>query len=153
MLKSILSPSTRRSARALIVLGVLPVVLLSACGKAAPQDQVATQVQRLVTACSNKIGDYSGAAGLVAYNGSDKARKFKALASAEGEERGILNSTCYQISKLLDGKGDYELLGFSEEAESEGTWYVQQVRFGSGREAALAFIEIDGTLALGDIDS
>ena len=118
-----------------------------------PQERVDRNISKLVQACSDKGGDYSGAAGLVAYTGPDRARKYKALASAEGEERGILNQTCYSISKLLDGGKSYTLVKFEEETESEGTWYVQYMKFPSGQEAALAFLEIDGTMALADIDS
>lgn len=126
---------------------------LSACGGGGtPQERVDRNISKLVQACSDKQGDYSGAAGLVAYNGSDRARKYKSLASAEGEDRGILNKTCYTISKLLDGGKSYTLVRFEEEAESEGTWYVQHMKFPNGEEAALAFLEIDGTMALADID-
>ncbi|MCB1605420.1 MAG: hypothetical protein KDI71_00380 [Xanthomonadales bacterium] len=126
---------------------------LVACGGGGtPQEQIDRNISKLVAACSDKGGDYSGAAGLVAYTGSDRDRKFKSLASAEGEDRSILNKQCYQISKLLDGGKSYTLVKFEQETESEGTWYIQHMSFPSGATAALAFLEIDGTFALADID-
>ncbi len=129
------------------------VVLLTACGESGtPRERVESNLSKLVKACSNKGGDYSGAAGLVAYSGSDRSRKYKDLATAEGEDRSVLNSTCYQISKLMNGKNSYVLTQFDEEPESESTWYIQTVQFDGGRTAQLAFLDINGTMALGDID-
>lgn len=129
------------------------VVLLTACGESGtPRERVESNLSKLVKACSNKGGDYSGAAGLVAYSGSDRSRKYKDLATAEGEDRSVLNSTCYQISKLMNGKNSYVLTQFEEEPESEGTWYIQTVKFDGDRTAQLAFLDINGTMALGDID-
>ena len=129
------------------------VVLLTACGESGtPRERVESNLSKLVKACSNKAGDYSGAAGLVAYSGSDRSRKYKDLATAEGEDRSVLNSTCYQISKLMNGNNSYVLTQFEEEPESEGTWYIQTVKFDGNRTAQLAFLDINGTMALGDID-
>lgn len=128
-------------------------ILLVACGESGtPRERVENNLSKLVKACSDKGGDYSGAAGLVAYTGSDRDRKYKDLASAQGEDRSVLNSTCYQISKLMNGKNSYVLMKFEEEPESEGTWYIQTVKFDGDRTAQLAFLDINGTMALGDID-
>ncbi len=127
--------------------------LLMACGESGtPRERLENNLSKLVKACSDKGGDYSGAAGLVAYNGSDRGRKYKDLASAEGEDRSVLNKTCYQLSKLMNGKNSYVLMKFEEEPESEGTWYVQTVKFDGDKTAQLAFLDINGTMALGDID-
>ncbi|WP_223786909.1 hypothetical protein [Marinicella meishanensis] len=132
---------------------IAATVLLSACGESGtPQERVENNLSKLVKACSDQGGDYSDAAGLVVYNGSDRDRKFKDLASAEGEDRSVLNSTCYQLSKLMNGKNSYVLTQFAEEPESEGTWYIQTVKFDGDRTAQLAFLDINGTMALGDID-
>ena len=57
--------------------------LLAACGESGtPRERVENNLSKLIKACADKGGDYSGAAGLVAYSGSDKARKYKDLASA-----------------------------------------------------------------------
>lgn len=136
-----------------IILSISLLVLLTACGESGtPRERVEGNLSKLVKACSDKGGDYSGAAGLVVYNGSDKARKYKDLASAEGDDRSILNSTCYRISKLMNGKNSYTLMKFDEEPESEGTWYIQTVKFDGNKTAQLAFLDIKGTMALGDID-
>lgn len=132
---------------------ITATVLLSACGESGtPRERVENNLSKLIKACSDKGGDYSGAAGLVAYNGSDRDRKYKDLASAEGQDRSILNATCYQLSKLMNGKNSYVLTQFQEEPESEGTWYIQTVKFDGDRTAQLAFLDIKGTMALGDID-
>ena len=129
------------------------VIVLTACGESGtPRERVESNLSKLVKACSDKGGDYSGAAGLVVYNGSDRNRKYKDLASAEGDDRSILNSTCYRISKLMNGKNSYTLMKFEEEPESEGTWYIQTVKFDGNKTAQLAFLDIKGTMGLGDID-
>jgi hypothetical protein len=135
-----------------VITGFALFVLLTACGESGtPRERVESNLSKLIKACADKGGDYSGAAGLVAYNGSDRNRKYKDLASAEGEDRSVLNKTCYQLTKLMNGKNSYVLTQFKEEPESEGTWYVQTVKFDGGT-AQLAFLDIDGTMALGDID-
>ncbi|MFV0544116.1 MAG: hypothetical protein ACK5L8_10555 [Marinicella pacifica] len=132
---------------------IAPMALLSACSESGtPRERVERNLSKLVKACADKGGDYSGAAGLVAYSGSDRDRKYKDLASAEGEDRSVLNKTCYQLSQLMNGKKSYTLMKFEEEPESEGTWYVQTVKFDGDKTAQLAFLDIKGTMALGDID-
>jgi hypothetical protein len=131
----------------------LSAISLTACGGGGtPQERIDSNISKLVAACSDKGGDYSGAAGLIAYTGSDRERKYKSLASAEGEDRSYLNKQCYKLSKLLDGGKSYTLLKFEQEEESEGIWYIQHMSFPSGAKASLAFLEIDGTFALADID-
>ncbi|MCX7543850.1 hypothetical protein [Marinicella gelatinilytica] len=131
---------------------IAPMALLSACSESGtPRERVERNLSKLVKACADKGGDYSGAAGLVAYSGSDRDRKYKDLASAEGEDRSSLNKACYKISQLMNKKNSYTLMKFEEEPESEGTWYVQTVKFDGGT-AQLAFLDIKGTMALGDID-
>lgn len=128
-------------------------LLMAACGESGtPRERVEGNLSKLIKACSDKGGDYSRAAGLVVYNGPDRNRKFKDLVSADGDDRSILNSTCYRISKLMNGKKSYTLMKFDEEAESEGTWYIQTVKFDGEKTAQLAFLDIKGTMALGDID-
>jgi len=134
------------------ITAITMLVLLTACGESGtPRERVESNLSKLVKACADKGGDYSGAAGLVAYSGSDRDRKYKDLASAEGEDRSSLNKVCYKISQLMNKKNSYTLIKFEEEPESEGTWYVQTVKFDGGT-AQLAFLDINGTMALGDID-
>ncbi|MGB0133735.1 hypothetical protein, partial [Dokdonella sp.] len=87
----------------------IPVALLGAtliaCGSSGtPQEQVDEAITKLVRTCNNSEGDASGAKGLVAYTGSDKARKYKDLASADGDDRRYLNKACYKINSLFSGK-------------------------------------------------
>ena len=126
---------------------------LAACGETGtPRERVENAFHKLTKACADKMGDYSGAEGLVLYTGSDRARKYKAFASADGEERQMLNRACFDVSKLMDGGNSYTITGFEEEPESEGTWYALSVSFPSGRSAQMAFLEVDGKMGLGDID-
>ena len=131
---------------------LIPALLVSACGGGTPRERVEANFHKLTKACADKGGDYSGAEGLVAYTGSDRDRKYKDLASAEGQDRSILNSTCYRISKLMDGGNSYTIMGFEEEKESEGTWYILNTKFGNGQTAQMAFLDIKGSMALADID-
>lgn len=136
----------------------IPVVLLSAslmaCGSSdTPQERVDDAITKLVRTCDNKEGDASGAEGLVAYSGSDKARKYKSLASADGEDRRYLNKACYEINALFPGKERrYTLSEYQTEEEPEGVWHIRKIAATDGKTAMMAFLEIDGAMALGDID-
>jgi len=127
--------------------------LLAACGESGtPQERTEAAFERLTEACANQQGDYSGAEGLVLYTGSDRDRKYKEFASADGAERAELNSTCYRISTLMSGANGYTVTSYETENESEGSWHVLKVNFESGKEATFAFLEVDGQMGLGDID-
>ncbi len=129
------------------------VLLLSACGESGtPQERAESALQRLTEACANPQGDYSGAEGLVLYTGSDADRKFQDFASADGEERQMLNSTCYRVSSLMRGGEGYTVTSYESETESEGAWHVLGIAFDSGQSAQLAFLEVEGRMGLGDID-
>lgn len=128
-------------------------LLLTACGESGtPQERAESALQRLTEACANPQGDYSGAEGLVLYTGSDADRKYQDFASADGQERQMLNSTCYRVTTLMRGGDGYTVTGYETETESEGAWHVLGVEFGSGQSAQLAFLEVDGQMGLGDID-
>jgi hypothetical protein len=136
----------------------IPVALLSAslmaCGSSGtPQERVDDAISKLVKTCNNSDGDSSGAEGLVAYSGSDKARKYKSLASAEGDDRRYLNKACWEINALFPGKERrYTLSAYQTEEEPEGVWHVRKIAATDGKTAMMAFLEIDGAMALGDID-
>ncbi|WP_154223659.1 hypothetical protein [Marinicella rhabdoformis] len=137
-------------------LSILTLALtLSACGESGtPRERAEANFHQINKACADKMGDYSGTAGLIAYNGSDRERKYKDVASAEGDDRTILNRMCYQISKLKEGsdKNSYTVMSFEEEPEGEQTWYVLNIKYPNNKQAQFAFIDIKGTMALGDID-
>lgn len=139
--------------KAPIVIALSAALLLCACGESGtPQERAESALEALTEACADPQGDYSGAEGLVLYSGSDGARKYKDFASADGQERQMLNSACYRITTLMRGGEGYTVTSYESEAESEGAWHVLGVEFGSGQTAQLAFLEVDGRMGLGDID-
>ncbi len=130
-------------------------LLLTACGESGtPRERAETNFHQINQACSDKNGDYSGAYGLIAYNGSDRSRKYKDLNTGTGDDRLYINKFCYQISKLKEGsdKNSYTVMGMEEEPESEGTWYILKIKYPNEKQAQFAFLDIKGTMALGDID-
>jgi len=139
--------------KANVLTALTGALLLTACGEAGtPQERAEAAFERLTEACANQQGDYSGAEGLVLYTGSDADRKYKDFASADGQERQMLNSACYQISSMMRGGDGYTIEGYEAEAESEGTWHVLNVNFNSGESAQVAFLDLNGQMGLGDID-
>ncbi len=136
-----------------ILIVIATLALLTACGEAGtPQERTESAFQKLTEACADQQGDYSGAEGLVLYTGSDRDRKYKEFASADGTERAELNSACYRISTLMSGGDGYTVASYETENESEGSWHVLNVNFDSGKDAMFAFLEVDGQMGLGDID-
>ena len=137
----------------LSIAAAFAATLLAACGESGtPQERAEAAFERLTEACANQQGDYSGAEGLVLYNGSDSDRKYKDFASADGQERKMLNSACYRISSMMRGGDGYTIEGYEAEDESEGTWHVLNVNFNSGESAQVAFLDLNGQMGLGDID-
>lgn len=146
-------PKRKKTMKLIFVPLLSTILLLAGCGESGtPQERAESALQRLTEACANQQGDNSGAEGLVLYTGSDRDRKYKEFASAEGEERAQLNSACYRINRLMKGGDGYTVASYETEDESEGSWHVLQVNFDSGEEAVFAFLEVDGQMGLGDID-
>jgi len=146
-------PTMKTELKATVLTALTGALLLTACGEAGtPQERAESAFERLTEACANQQGDYSGAEGLVLYTGSDADRKYKDFASAEGQERQMLNSACYQISSMMRGGDGYTVTGYETETESEGAWHVLEVSFDSGESAQVAFLDVDGRMGLGDID-
>lgn len=136
-----------------LALTVLAVGLVACGGPGTPQEKVDDTIVKLIKVCDNRDANYSGAEGLVAYTGSDRARKYKEMASAEGMDRQVLNKACFDVNKLLSGgERRYTLSDYSTEEESEGVWHVRKVTAANGKTARMAFLEIDGAMALADVD-
>lgn len=119
-----------------------------------PKEGVRKRIEELFCLC--EAGDLEKAAGYVVYRGDDPARRWKtACTLGTEEEREVVAEVCQAISGLLSESDSYEFEQFETEAESEGTWYVWKVAFRRGGEkmdVAFAFLEVEGTYALGDID-
>jgi hypothetical protein len=98
-----------------------------------------------------KKGDNRGAAGLIAFRGKDKARRWKDVCNYEDDyEKVYVDKTCEQIKKILT-LGELEYLEFDAEKESEGTWLIWKVQVGE-KKKVFAMLEIKDGFALGDID-
>jgi hypothetical protein len=119
-----------------------------------PREGVKRRIEELFGLC--EAGDLEKAAGYVVYRGDDPARRWKTVCTlGSEEEREAVAEVCQAISGLLSESDSYEFEDFETEAESEGTWYVWEVAFTRGGEkmdVAFAFLEVEGTYALGDID-
>jgi len=119
-------------------------------------------VKNLIAACSvdwlddkvTELGMFYKAAQYIVYRGEDESRKWKDFANYEDEkEKQYVDDVCYRINTIIGG-GDIEFGKFSTEDESEGTWYVQEVKYGQDfqKTAIFAFLKIGDRFALGDID-
>ena len=98
-----------------------------------------------------KKGDNRGAAGLIAFRGKDKARRWKDVCNYDDDyEKVYVDKTCEQIKKIL-ALGELEYLEFDAEKESEGTWLIWKVQAGE-KKKVFAMLEIKDGFALGDID-
>ena len=92
---------------------------------------------------------------LIVYRGEDKTRKWKDVYDAGNpKELERVKSIRTRIQKkIIPYK--YEFVKFITEKESEGKWYVWELKLSKGdkvKKAYLAFLKINGEFALGDID-
>jgi hypothetical protein len=91
------------------------------------------------------------AAGLIAYRGPDKSRKWKDVCDYGAEmEKSYVDNICNRIKKILS-KGEVSFKKFMSEKEGEGEWLIWEVAVG-GEKKIFAMLEIKGVYALGDID-
>ncbi len=142
----------------LFIVGSL--VFLAACSatqiirKKSNDAKVQDQLEALFTACQDQ--DYATAAASIVYRGNDEARRWKDVLHYEVEdEKNDVDRVCKDIRDLLAGSDSYAWGEYLEEAESEGVWHVQAVRFKKGiqrQERHFAFLMIGEVFALGDID-
>ena len=138
---------------------LLSLGLLAACSAAqltrkSNDAKVQDQLEALFTACQAQ--DYATAAASIVYRGNDEARRWKDVSNYEAEEeKSYVDRVCKEIRDLLAGSDSYDWGEYLEEAESEGVWHVQAVRFEKGvqrQERHFAFLMIGEVFALGDID-
>ena len=138
---------------------VFSLVFLAACSatqitRKSNDAKVQDQLEALFTACQAQ--DYATAAASIAYRGNDEARRWKDVSNYEAEEeKRHVDRICKDIRDLLTGSDSYAWGEYLEEAESEGVWHVQAVRFEKGirrQERHFAFLMIGEVFALGDID-
>lgn len=151
-----------------LALTIIVVASLAACGDAGPEgegdaasgapsgskeDQARAVVLKLFDLV--KGGQQADAAGLIAYRGKDKKRRWTDSSNyANAEEKRHVDRVCARIASFQE-KGAPNFEKFESEKESEGEWLVWHVRFGEGegaKKAAFACINNAGTTLLGDID-
>ena len=91
----------------------------------------------------------------IVYRGKDEVRKWKDVCNVnETDEYLRVKMTRLRIQKqFLPYK--YEFVKFHTEKESEGIWYVWEMKYnkdGEDKKMFFAFLKIKGKYTLGDID-
>lgn len=108
-----------------------------------------------------KQGSYSKASGFVVYRGDRiegnvGKREWKDTTNYSNEdERILVDGICYRLHSNLNADPHYKIVKYQTETESEGTWMVLTVNYtknGVLKKMMVAFLEIKGVLAIGDID-
>jgi hypothetical protein len=102
-----------------------------------------------------KAGNPAAGAPFVVYRGPDEARNWKDLVNYANEDEKERADGLFTETRKLMQRGAPRFVTFRSEKESEGQWLVWQVAFGEGPGAKtvdFAWLEVKGTLALGDID-
>ncbi|MHC4832269.1 MAG: hypothetical protein ACYTFT_18290 [Planctomycetota bacterium] len=140
-----------------LTLALSLLLVLGACGGdepgsagAGPKARAQAAIRALIVAAKAK--DSRAAAGRVVYRGDDKARRWKSLVDpSDADELRQVERLCKRIRKLMGG-AEPTFVSFRSETESEGTWMVWKVQ-GETKSASFACLDIDGTVALGDIDA
>ncbi|WP_159090897.1 hypothetical protein [Aquimarina aquimarini] len=100
-------------------------------------------------------GTYADLAPYVIYRGTDATRKWKDTYNSENTEEAEQLQYMYNKIRSLQKYGSYEFVEFITDKESEGQWYVWKLNFNSSnaqKTIYFAFLKINDTYALGDID-
>ncbi len=98
-----------------------------------------------------KKGDNRGAAGLIAYRGKDKVRRWKDVCNYDDDyEKVYVDKTCEQIKKIL-ALGELKYLEFQSKKQSGVEWLIWKVQAGE-KKKFFAMLAIKDGFALGDID-
>ena len=84
--------------------------------------------------------NYKTAAKYIVYRGDDTSRAWKDVYNYYNEdEKKAVIEICKRIKNYLEMGGDYELSEFTEDEESEGTWYTWLVEFQKGDKRKVYF--------------
>ena len=89
-------------------------------------------------------------AGYVVYRGEDPTRKRWHELCDYAKDKEHVDEVLGRIGRLLQ-KGEPVFTAFKAQRESEGVWLAWEMTFGA-KQALIACLEIDGTIAIGDID-
>lgn len=93
---------------------------------------------------------FADAAEYVVYRGEDPARKPWHEVCDYTRDKQRVDVMLTRIGRLLQ-KGEPVFTGFQAQRQSEGVWLVWSATFGP-KKAELACLELDGKIAIGDID-
>ncbi|MEC7521868.1 MAG: hypothetical protein VYE22_18435 [Myxococcota bacterium] len=127
-----------------------PEPVAPASAAASDEERTARALERLVDAC--RAGDVEAAAAGIVDRSPGAPPWSRAADASEPAARRAVEGVCARIVGALRG-GTYERLGYEMARQGEGLWHVCPVRYAAtGEEAVFAFLEVDGTLLLGDID-
>ncbi|MFH1197056.1 MAG: hypothetical protein V1720_15270 [bacterium] len=136
----------------LFLIFLLPVLIYAQPSN--EEEAIKSQLVKLFDA--SKAKNYSAAAELIVYRGTDKTREWKDTFKISNEtELEAVKRICKKIKALLDLSSGYELKRMTTETESEGEWFIQEVVFKSGTQnltTIFAFLKVNGNFVLGDID-
>ncbi|WP_271782972.1 hypothetical protein [Aquimarina algiphila] len=91
----------------------------------------------------------------IVYRGKDSKRKWKDTCNSKNkEELERVQNICHRIQEFQK-YDDYEFSEFITQEESEGKWYVWKLTFNTKETPKIfyfAFLNINGSYAIGDID-
>lgn len=112
-------------------------------------------VESLLKIAAN--GKNADAAAMLVYRGDDKDREWKSVCDYANEEDQLLvDKTMAKLQVIRSGLKTHDFTEFLTEKEREGVWHVwvTDMRYEDGSEdvKAFAFLKINGSFALGDID-
>lgn len=130
----------------------LPHPPLTELGEPNPLYTAALAFRELYVACTS--GDLATAATRIVYRGDDETRRWREPVNLEEPaERVEVEGICQRIAEMNPGNGPVRVAEYESETESEGTWHVLTLELAAtGETVVFAFLELEGGLALGDID-
>lgn len=122
-----------------------------------PPSSVTSALRRLLTAAEDETASVETFAARVVARGEDADREWKAPADpSREEERPFVEQSLAAIRTLMEAsRGDYEIVSYQRERESEGEWHVLRVRFDTHEmeeHVSFSFLPVGDALLLGDID-
>ena len=91
----------------------------------------------------------------IVYRGKNAERKWKDISNSWEEDEMMRVKLIKAMIKNQFLPYKYEFVNFHSETESEGTWYVWEMKYnkdGEDKKMFFAFLKIKGKYALGDID-
>lgn len=151
----------RMPLRRMVWPGILAVMALFVAGcNDSVDDDLETSardlIDRTVAAC--RAGNWAEAAGYFAYSGSDPTRRYSDVYNPvhEQELMRVKSGGCGGLFYAFPGLDiDYAFGSLSIEKDDDRFWYMQELTFPDDRRAdpaVVVMLEIEGRLAIGDID-